>query len=629
MKSEELKQLFLAEALSHHEELNKLFIELEKDLTNSSHINHIFRRLHTLKGDAAGMGFEAIAELTHAMEDIFSEMKKQGWKIEKEDFNHLFRALDKLGELLDAIKTEERVSYKGLKTKLRLLLEKARAEREGATEVAQPERPNQPESKAEENAVGQSMQEEVPQEKEQKAEAAKEVPPVSSQKTKEEKEEEQALREEEEQQEKEEEESAKSKASKIAFSDFIQVPVKKLDDLMNLVGELAIEKDHMATSGTQNRGNLNGFDRLHRITSDLQYSVMGARLVKVELLFNKFHRIVRDVARSEGKEVNLVLEGTEIEIDRNVLQTISDSMIHLVRNAVSHGIEEPEEREQKGKPREGLLKLEAKNLKDTIVIQVTDDGRGIDPERVRQKAIERGLFTPETAKGLSEQEVIELIFEPNFSLKEKVTAVSGRGVGMDVVRNAIDQIGGSVQIRTAANVGSSFSLHLPASMAVKNALLFMLGDSSFAIPLSFTEAVVSVAKSDIHRAASGLITTHQEKIISVVFLEDVFAAKDIEDIHENRRMQHGLERYSDDTILNMIVVASDNRHIGLVVDRLLQQKEIIEKPMVKPMENIYFFSGATILGNGSVCLILDIPNMTKILFRTSGLVTQKTAEVAY
>lgn len=613
MKSEELKDLFLAEALNHHEELNRLFTELEKDLSNATRIDHIFRRLHTLKGDAAGMGFEAIAEMAHTMEDIFGEMKKYEWQVDKEDFNDLFRALDKLGELLDAVKTEEKVRYKGLKAKLRLLLEKARAEREG-DEVEAPERPQEKQPQTTHTAA---------QTAEKEPEKQTETPSETQEKQQEEKAEEKITSPKET-----EEEAPSARASKIAFSESIQVPVKKLDDLMNLVGELAIEKDRMSTSGTTDSDPRNSFDRLNRITADLQYSVMGARLVRVELLFNKFHRIVRDVARTEGKEVDLKLEGTEIEIDRNVLQTISDSMIHLVRNAVSHGIEKPEEREHKGKPRRGLLKLEAKNLKDTIVIQVTDDGRGIDPERVRQKAVERGLFTQKIADELSEKEVVELIFEPNFSLKEKVTTVSGRGVGMDVVRNAIDQIGGSVQIRTSQDVGSSFILNLPASMAVKNALLFMLDENAFAIPLSFTEAVISVPPSSIHRVGGGLMTTHQEKTISVVFLRDIFKADTVEDIHAGRRLQRGLDERGDDELLNMIIVNSDNRHVGLVVDRLLQQKEIVEKPLVKPLENIYFFSGATILGNGSVCLMLDIPNMIKILFRTSGVMTSPNTALA-
>ncbi len=584
MKTEELKELFMGEALNHHEELNRLFTELEQDLSNSGLIDHIFRRLHTLKGDAAGMGFQDIAEMAHTMEDLFGEMKKHGWIMEKEDFNHLFRALDKLGELLDALKTGQKVSYKGLRAKLKLLLDNAQASRQDAP-LAQPERPPAP----------PAPQADTP------------LPTPTPAATSNE----------------DEADDSTKKASKITFAEAIQVPVKKLDDLMKLVGELAIEKDRIANDRSQGQSRLNTFDRLNRITSDLQYSVMGARLVRVELLFQKFHRIVRDVAHTEGKEVELILKGTDIEIDRNVLQTISDSMIHLVRNAVSHGLEEPHERQRVGKPTKGTIRLEANNLKDSVVIQVADDGRGIDPERVRQKAIERGLFSESMAQKLTEKEVIDLIFEPNFSLKEKVTAVSGRGVGMDVVRNAIDQIGGSIQIRTALGVGTSFALRLPASMAVKNALLFVLNEAEFAIPLAFTEAVIAVPKSRIHRVGQGLMTTHQEKTISVIFLRDVFAVQRLEDLYQARRLQQSFSEHAEDDLLNMIIVQADNRSVGLVVDRLLQQKEIIEKPLVKPLESIYFFSGATILGNGNVCLILDIPNLIKILFRTSGLLTHQ------
>ncbi|MEM6297266.1 MAG: chemotaxis protein CheA [Bacteroidota bacterium] len=595
MKSEELKALFLAEARNHHEELNRLMTELEQDLAAGKQVDEIFRRLHTLKGDAAGMGFEGIAEVTHVLEDLFSEIKNNGWLMDKDDINYMYRALDKVGELIDSIKTEEKVRYKGLKAKLNLLLEKARLEQSGeSSPVAVPER---------------TPVEEKPETSDEKS--PQETPKVNLEKENEE--------------EIEAAESKREKAAKIAFSDFIQVPVNKLDDLMNLVGELAIEKDRIGTGG-QDSNQKNTFNRLNRITSDLQYSVMGARLVKVELLFAKFHRIVRDVAKSEGKEVKLALEGTEIEIDRNVLQTISDSLIHIVRNAVSHGIETPEVRLKNGKAREGLLLLRAKNQKDGVVIEITDDGKGINQAIVKEKSIERGIFSRQTAERLTESEIIDTIFEPNFSTNTEVTEVSGRGVGMNVVRSAIDQIGGSIQIRTALGVGTTFSLSLPASMAVKNALLFLLNGDEYAIPLSYTEAVVSVPKSDLHRVAGGLMFTYQNRPISVAFLDDIFATDSIEGLaHKN--FQQRLDTV-DSQVLNMIIVTADDRLLGLVVDRLLQQKEIIEKPLVKPMENVPLFSGATILGNGNVCLILDTPNLIKTLFRTAGLRVIQNATVS-
>ncbi len=599
MKSEELKALFLAEARNHHEKLNRLMTELEQDLASGKQVDEIFRRLHTLKGDAAGMGFEGIAEVAHVLEDLFAEIKNNGWLMDKDDINDMYRALDKIGELIEAIKTEEKVRYKGLKAKLNLLLEKARLEQTGeSSPVAAPER---------------NASEDVSKPEKTEKESAQELSEVKTDNE-----------EKEVEQEVEAADTKKAKAAKIAFSDFIQVPVNKLDDLMNLVGELAIEKDRIGTGQDSNQKNT--FNRLTRITSDLQYSVMGARLVKVELLFAKFHRIVRDVAKSEGKEVKLALEGTEIEIDRNILQTISDSLIHIVRNAVSHGIEPPEVRVRKGKAPEGLLLLRAKNQKDGIVIEIADDGKGIDQRVIKEKAIERGIFSRQTAERLTESEIIDTIFEPNFSTNAEVTEVSGRGVGMNVVRSAIDQIGGSIQIRTALGIGTTFSLNLPASMAVKNALLFLLDGNEYAIPLAYTEAVVSITKSDLHRVAGGLMFTYQKRPISVAFLDDIFAVNKIEDLaHKN--FQHRLDTM-EDPVLNMIIVTADDRLLGLVVDRLLQQKEIIEKPLVKPMENVPLFSGATILGNGNVCLILDTPNLIKTLFRVAGLRTTQNATVS-
>jgi len=384
---------------------------------------------------------------------------------------------------------------------------------------------------------------------------------------------------------------------------------------LNLVSELSIEKDRIITSYTRQMGLANEFSLLNRLASDLQYSVMNVRLVQISLLFNKFHRIVRDIAQFEGKQVNLVLEGTEIEIDRNILQTMSDSLIHLVRNSISHGIESTEERKAKGKNPIGTIKLAARNDKDNVVIEVIDDGKGIDPELIRRKIIEKNLVSLSDANKLSESELTNFIFVSGFSSASKVTAVSGRGVGMDVVKKAVESIGGKVDMNTKKDKGTTFGMELPASMAVRSVLLFELGETEFAIPLSFTEAVIQVGKAQIHKVGKGLMTTYLEKTVSVVFLQDVFSVRNLDDLHHNHILQKTFDQLTETEKLSMIVVSMDNKHLGLVVDRLLQQKEIIEKPMNKPLDATPFMSGATILGNGNVCLVLDIPSMVKYLFR--------------
>ncbi len=574
-KEEEFKDIFFSEALENYEELNRLFTLLEKDHSDRESIEAIFRITHTLKANAAAMGFEAIAEIAHLLEDIFSAIKTGKASITATLFNELYRANDKLGELIQAIKSAEEVRYKGMITKLKVILRKLDADDGGGN---QPEpTPVTPDSEKELVLIEEATFEDKPLSENQEM-------------------------------------ASMLKQAKIAFSDVVQVPVKKLDQLLNLVGELAIEKDRIMANS--NRKGINEHAGLHRITSDLQYSVMGVRLVQVSVLFHKFHRIVRDVAAIEGKEVNLILEGTEIEIDRNVLQTISDSMIHLVRNAVSHGIEPTEVRKAVGKSPIGNLQLQARNEKDHVVIDITDDGKGIDPVIIRRKAVEKRLITPDQATKLSDEDAIKLIFEAGFSSVDNVTEVSGRGVGMDVVKKSIDSIGGKININTEVGKGTTFSLSLPSSMAVKSVLLFELNKSEYAIPLSYTEAVFSLYKKDIHKIGNGLMATHLEETISVVFLNDIFGRNHIGELRIPKNMHYSFEKLKGNEKLHVIVVSADNKLIGFVVDKLMQQKEIIEKPLRPPVENAHFISGATIMGNGSVCLVVDVPSIADFLFRT-------------
>ena len=393
----------------------------------------------------------------------------------------------------------------------------------------------------------------------------------------------------------------------------MQVPVRKLDNLLNLVGELIIERDRMIASNTELH-RANEYARLNRISSDLQYSVMDVRLVQVGFLFNKFHRVVRDAAALEKKPVTLMLEGTETEIDRNILQIISDSLIHLIRNAVAHGIEASDVRRKSQKSAEGTITLCASNENDTVIIEIRDDGQGIDVEKVRQRAVQQGLLSVAQAAQLSEEETVMLIFEPGFSTVEQVNAISGRGVGMDVVKKALDSIGGKTAVHTRAGEGTSIRLALPSSMAVKGTLLFEAGKAEYAIPLVYTEAVVSLHRPDIHTVGKGLVATYLGKTIAIVFLKDLFALSEGELPTQAGRLDQRLDMHPEAS-LDVIVVSYGSRTVGFVVDKLLQQKEIVEKPLMKPVDQAHFISGVTILGNGNVCLVLHVPAIISFIFQ--------------
>lgn len=570
-KEQEYKELFLAEAFENYEQLEKLFTDLEKDISNRAVVDTIFRITHTLKGNAKGMGFDAIADLCHVIEDVFGKVKTGEILLDVELFNMLFRAVDKLGELINAVKEDDgkTVFYKGILTKLKVFLKKNTQ----ATETG---------SKSEEKT----------------AEIIPEVMVEPQLETYQQISEGVAITELE--------------TTKIAFSDSIQVSVNKLDALMNLVGELIIERDSLIARSSQ-RGN--EFFRLQRITSDLQYGVMNIRLVQIGFLFQKFHRILRDVAKIEQKKVNLSLEGTDIEIDRNVLKIISDSLVHLVRNAVSHGIESPEEREKAGKAKEGKVILRASNEKDTVILQVIDDGKGIDVGVIRKKALKQGIITEEYAQKASDKEIMMCIFEAGFSNAEKITEISGRGVGMDVVKKAINSTGGKVDVSSTLGQGTTITMYLPLSMAVKGALLFVLGGQEYAVALSYTEAVISLHKKDIHKVSEGLVASYLDKPISVLFLKDIFSLHHLSQEDIKGKFHQSFDEMADNDKLELLIVNHQHRTVGIVVDKLLQQKEIVEKKLYKPLDKVQLFSGATILGNGNVCMVLNIPSILNRLFK--------------
>ncbi len=560
-KDNEYREIFLAEALENFTEINRLLTVLEKNTNDTKAVQALFRLTHTLKGNATGMGFENIAELAHVMEDLFGEVRENRIQLGEEIFTSVFKAADTLGELIDSIKTPRDVKYRGIKTKLEVLIKN--------TKQTPGSEPKTTEKAGEEILV-----------------PAQTVALASE----------------------DEENESDSESTNVTFSDLVQVPVKKLDNLLNLVSELVIERDRIIANSVRTH-SANEFSRLNRISSDLQYSVMDVRLVQVGFLFNKFHRIVRDAASKEGKKVQLKLEGTETEIDRNILQVISDSLIHLIRNSVGHGVEKPETRKQKGKPEEGTVTLSASSESDTVLIKIKDDGAGIDPQRIKQKAIEKGVITAQDANQMSDRDLIKLIFEPGFSTMDHVTAISGRGVGMDVVKKALDSIGGTIQVDSMIGEGSILTLSLPSSMAVKSTLLFDLGNQTYAIPLSYTESVISIYKSDIHKAANGLITVHLGNTIHIVFLSDFFAQSQ----GKLKEKYASFDQLHPEQKLEIVVVSFNGARIGFIVDKLLQQKEIVEKPLCKPFDSISYLSGVTILGNGNVCLALSIPGILNSL----------------
>ena len=397
---------------------------------------------------------------------------------------------------------------------------------------------------------------------------------------------------------------------KLELSDLVYIPVKKLDNLLNLVGELVIDRDRILTLAEElGSAALQATARhLFRISDDLQYSVMDVRLVGAGVLLNKFPRVVRDVAATENKQVELTLSGQDVQIDRNVLQLITDALLHIVRNAVSHGLEPPADREAAGKSSVGQLRITALTERDDVLLQVQDDGRGINVEAVKAKAIRKNVVTAEAAAALDEQGVYMLLFEQGFSMAETITDISGRGVGLDVVKLAIDSLGGQLRVTSELGKGTTFTLVLPTSIAVKGSLLVELDERAYAVPLLHTDTVLSVAADDVFAVGGLLMTRVTDENVPLVNLRQLLYAEGDEALPRATRA----DLPADGRKQQVLVVNYNGRRLGLVVDRFLRQQNIVVKQLSKPLDTIDLFGGVTLLGNGQLCLVLDVPALTRL-----------------
>jgi len=386
----------------------------------------------------------------------------------------------------------------------------------------------------------------------------------------------------------------------------VRVDVQKLDTLMNLVGELVIDRTRLdrfveifeSKYGSDDLADniVEISNHLGQVTNDLQEEIMKARMLPVATVFNRLPRMVRDLAHKMGKEIDFIIEGRETELDRNVIEVIGDPLIHLLRNSVDHGIEPPEERLRLGKPRAGRVLLKAAYVESHIVITLSDDGRGMDAERMRQKAVEKGLITPEQAARAGEREILDLIFTPGFSTAGQVSDISGRGVGMDIVRSQIEQINGSVEFTTVPGKGTTFIIKLPLTLAIIRALMIALGDHVYAFPLTNVVETLAVKPEEIRRIRHAEAVVVRGRVLPLVRLARLFQEEGRE---EGRH--------------SVVVLGSGDRKVGVVVDRLIGEQEIVIKSLGGYLGQVPGLSGATILGDGRVALIVDARSIVKEL----------------
>ncbi|HWR43145.1 chemotaxis protein CheA [Sporomusa sp.] len=381
---------------------------------------------------------------------------------------------------------------------------------------------------------------------------------------------------------------------KLKSGQSVRVDIDKLDSLLNLVGELVINKTRLEQIGLTHRlaELVETIEQMDRVTTDLQAVVMKVRMVPVGQVFNRFPRMVRDLSRELNKEVNLIIQGEETELDRTVIDEIGDPLVHLLRNSIDHGIEQPAERQAKGKNPVGEIRLIARHEGNNVIIMVEDDGKGINADIIKQKALEKGLITQAEADKFEPSEAIRLVFLPGFSTADTVTDVSGRGVGMDAVKTKIESLGGMVDVETKINEGSKFKIRLPLTLAIIQALLVRVCDEIYAIPLGAIDSTINITPENIKTIQNQEVILLRGQIIPIVRLANVLNVPDT-CVH------------NQDELFVVIVHMGEHR-AGIIVDTLIGQQEIVIKSMGKLLAGIKVIAGATILGNGQVALILDV-----------------------
>ncbi|GEA14910.1 chemotaxis protein CheA [Moorella sp. E308F] len=401
---------------------------------------------------------------------------------------------------------------------------------------------------------------------------------------------------------------ANGRTGELRVTQTVRVDVQRLENLMNLVGELVIDRTRLAEVGNGLKARLGNEELLEtleevslhigRITSDLQEEIMKARMFPIDQVFNRFPRMVRDLARKAGKEIDFIIEGRETELDRTVIEEIGDPLIHLLRNAIDHGIEEPAARLKAGKPRHGTVRLRAFHQENQIVITVEDDGAGMDPEKIKARAVARGLISREAAARLGPREALDLIFLPGLSTSDKVTDVSGRGVGMDIVRNHLEKINGTIDIRTTPGRGTCFTIKLPLTLAINRSLLVQAGGRVYAFPLANVVEIISITPDDIQYVHRQQVVVVRGRVLPLIYLGQALGVAGAVPAGENYAV---------------VIVGLAEKQIGFIVDNLIGEQEIVIKSLGNFIGKIPGIAGATIMGDGSVALILDVRSLVNDL----------------
>jgi two-component system chemotaxis sensor kinase CheA len=613
--NEEFIQEFLEESDENLDQLDRDFVALEGNPHDRDRLASLFRTIHTIKGTSGFFAFSKLGAIAHVGENLLSRLRDGEMLLDEEITSALLESVDAIRQILAHIKNtgeEGDGDYRALNDKLTRLQSKQQASAAAKAEpvsdesvespddqqpTATADAPAVPETAWAASAINARGVEEKPATESAAATDATSDVVQSTESL--------ALPIEETAPAPRPEPARKADTATAGLSEgSIRVDVGLLNRLMNLVGELVLARNQLrqCTQNVEDRPFLNVTQRLNQVTTELQEGVMKTRMQPIGNIWGKFPRVVRDLAVACGKEVHLEMEGQETELDRSLLEAIKDPLTHLIRNAVDHGIETPAVRTDRGKPQSGTLLLRAFHEGGQVNLEITDDGGGINAELIKRMALDRSLITHEQAAGMSAQEVVHLIFHPGFSTVENITDISGRGVGMDVVRTNIERIGGTINLQSRPGQGTTVRVKIPLTLAIIPALIVTSGGDRFAIPqvsllelLSFSgkkaqQAVEMIHDTPVHRLRG--------QLLPLVFL--------------NRELQ--LEEPRQPTslgALKVVVLNVDDHRFGLVVDGINDTEEIVVKPLNAALSTLPAFSGATIMGDGRVVLILDVNGLAR------------------
>lgn len=587
----EMKEIiedFIVETAEILEKIDNQFVVLEENPEDLDLLNEIFRYVHTIKGTGSFLGFNQLTSLTHVAEDLLNLLRKGERKISDEVMDSLLEFVDMLKLLLGDINNKNLVVRN-------INIPKANLKRFIDGETAAPKLVEKevkviakPKAPKVQQTVQQTPKVTIEQTEEKVEEAPKEAEPV--------------------QEEAPPATGVDTEVRKRAFDQTIRVDVKRLEDLLNMVGELVLGRNRLQQAtdnliASQDDSPL--LDELNRVNSEIalitkgiQEGVMKTRMVAIGKVFNKFPRMIRDLSRQTGKSIELIVNGAETELDKTLVEEISDPLVHLIRNSADHGIESVEERVKAGKTEKGKITLFADQEGDNIVIGVQDDGKGIDSQIIAKKAIEKGLTTEAEVERMTEREIFSFIFAPGFSTAAKVTNVSGRGVGMDVVKTNIQKLNGYIEIDSQVGKGTLILIKLPLTLAIITGLMVKVASEYFAIPISSVRGINSIEDGQLQTINKMEVFKLRDEVIPLIRMSDIFNLPETEyDDH------HGKDRF-------VVIVAAAEKRYGFIVDSVNEgQAEIVIKQLGKFMPHIPGIAGGTIMGDGRVRLIVDVQEM--------------------